>query len=311
MTNRPILTRACAVVAGLIGFVCAAIIPTPAIAQEKEDWTLNPDARIEFSFISAESTTRDEQLVVDGDAFTLRAQVGANFEDDDTRFRIEADRIEVFRLGDGRSDTARDRFTARVQQDLSKKWEIEARARHYDDFVTAESGNTDEIQGSVAVTYEPQRKNRFRLRGTWRDRSYDNGAADETNGEGPRVDAQYRHRFGRYHYLTFDLRAESIESDDPQRGYNRQSARVSYTKPITPDLRIRPALEFLNTEFDGRLTDIGAQRNDQLVVPEVEVLWWPDKWRVEAEAKYIFSNSNEPVREREGYRLSLSVGYVF
>ena len=33
--------------------------------------------------------------------------------------------------------------------------------------------------------------------------------------------------------------------------------------------------------------------------------------RIEAEAKYIFSSSNDPLRDREGYRLSLSVGYVF
>ena len=34
-------------------------------------------------------------------------------------------------------------------------------------------------------------------------------------------------------------------------------------------------------------------------------------WRIEAEAKYIVSTSNDPVRDREGNRLSLSVGYVF
>lgn len=297
--------------AGLIGPVLAALASTPAFAQDESDWSLEPDARIEVSFISAESTTRDEQLVVDGDAFTVRAQAGVNFENDTTRFRLEADRIEVLRLGEGRSDTARDRFTARFQQDIGDTVEIELRGRHYDDFVTAESGNTDELQGSVAVTYEPQRANRFRVRGTWRDRDYDNGLDPETSGEGPRVDVQYRHRFGRYNYLTFDLRTESIDSDDARRGFERQSARVSYTQPITPDLRVRPAIEFLNTTFDGRLNDEGARRNDQLVVPEVEVLWWPDRWRVEAEAKYIFSDSNEPVREREGYRLTLSVGYVF
>ena len=47
------------------------------------------------------------------------------------------------------------------------------------------------------------------------------------------------------------------------------------------------------------------------MVPEVELLWWPGKWRIEAEAKYIFTGSNEPVRERDGYRLTLSLGYAF
>ena len=128
---------------------------------------------------------------------------------------------------------------------------------------------------------------------------------------GARVDAQYRRRFGPNHFLAFDLRAESIQSDDPRRGYERQSAGVAYTRPVAPDLRVRPALEAIRTEFDGRLTVNGERRRDKLVVPEVEVLWWPGKWRVEAEAKYIFTDSNEPVREREGYRLTLSVGYAF
>ena len=185
------------------------------------------------------------------------------------------------------------------------------RARYYDDLVTAESSDSDEIQGSVRVSYEPVREHRFRVRGSWREREYDNGAAPQTSGEGPRVDAQYRHRFGRYHYLTFDLRAESIESDDPRRGYERESAKVSYTQPITPDLRVRPAIEVLRTRFDERLTPAGERRKDTLVAPEVEVLWWPDRWRIEAEAKYIFSDSNQPTREREGYRLTLTVGYVF
>jgi hypothetical protein len=86
---------------------------------------------------------------------------------------------------------------------------------------------------------------------------------------------------------------------------------VAYTRPLAPDLRVRPAIEAIRTEFDDRLTEAGVRRRDTLVVPEVEVLWWPGKWRIEAEAKYIFSGSNEPVREREGYRLTLSVGYAF
>ena len=61
----------------------------------------------------------------------------------------------------------------------------------------------------------------------------------------------------------------------------------------------------------GRITAAGERRRDRLVVPEVELLWWPGKWRIEAEAKYIFTGSNEPVREREGYRLTLSLGYAF
>jgi hypothetical protein len=237
--------------------------------------------------------------------------VGLALNSDSTRFRLEADRIEVFRLGEGRGDLSRDRLSATVQHDVSKKLEVQLQARRFDDLVSVESADTDEWQGSARVTFEPSRANRFRVAGTWRDRQYDNGAGPATTGEGPRVDAQYRRRFGPYHYLAFDLRAESIRSDDPDRGYERESAGVAYTHPVARDLRVRPAVEVIRTRFDGRLADDGALRRDRLVVPEIEMLWWPGKWRVEAEAKYVFFNSNEATREREGYRLTVSIGYAF
>ena len=288
----------------------ALVAPFTAAAQT-DGWSLEPDARIELGVVSAQSATRDEQIVVDGDAFTARAQVGVDFEDKDTRFRVEADRIEAFRLGQGRSDSNRDRLTALFQQELDDDWDVEFRARYYDDLATAESSDTDEIQGSARVTFEPTRAHRVRVRGTWREREYDNGTGPQTKGDGPRVDAQYRRRLGRYHYITIAGRAESISSDDPLRGYSRQSIKASYTRPITPDIRVRPAVELLKTRFDGRLTDDAERRKDTLVAPEVELLWWPGKFRVEAEAKYIFTDSNDIARDREGYRFTLTVGYVF
>jgi hypothetical protein len=295
---------------GLMAALFAVLVADPASAKDG-GWRLEPDARIEVQTVSAETTTRDSDLVVDGEAISVRGQVGVALEKRGVRLRLEADRIEVFRLGEARRNIARDRFTATVQTDIEKDWELQLQARHFDDMVSVESNDTDEWQGSARLTWESDRKHRVRLQGTWREREYDNGALAETTGEGPRVDAEYRRRFGRYHYLAFDLRAESIKSDDLRRGFERESAGVAYTRPITPDLRVRPAIEVIRTRFDNRLTDNGEPRRDKLVAPEVELLWWPGKWRIEAEAKYIFAGSNEPAREREGYRLSLSVGYAF
>ncbi|MBV7265329.1 hypothetical protein [Erythrobacter ani] len=294
----------------LIGLAAAILLPGAASAQDG-GWVIEPKARVETTAISAQTATRDEQIVVAGDALTFRIQGGADIKDDNTRFRLQADRIEVVRLGEGRSNSNRDRFTAQFDQELSDALDIQVRGRYYDDLITVESSDTDELQGSVRVSYQPSRAHRFQLRGSWRDREYANRRGPETFGEGPRVDAQYRHRLGRYHYITFDLRAESISSDDPRRGHSRESAKVAYTQPITRDLRVRPAIELLKTRFDDRLAPDGEQRADELIAPELEVMWWPGPWRVEGEAKYIFSNSNLPSRDREGYRLTLTVGYVF
>jgi hypothetical protein len=295
---------------GLLAALLAMFASSLAVAQDG-GWRLEPDARIEVQTVSAQTTTRDDDLVIDGEAISVRGQLGLALNSESTRFRLEADRIEVFRLGGDRDDISRDRLTATVEHDLTETLEIQLQARRYDDLVTVESADSDEWQGSARVTFQPGRDNRFRVAAAWRDRQYDNGAGPATTGEGPRVDAQYRRRFGPYHYLAFDLRAENIRSDDPDRGYERESAGVAYTRPVAKDLRVRPAVELIKTRFDGRIADSGALRRDRQVVPEVELMWWPGKWRIEAEAKYLFFNSNETVREREGYRLTLSVGYAF
>lgn len=290
-----------------LGLAAAA----PLAAADEQGWRLEPDARIDVQVVSAQTTTRDEDLVIDGEALSVRGQIGLGIESKRTRLRLEADRIEVFRLGEDRRDVSRDRLTANIEHDLTDTLELQAQVRRYDDLVTVESADTDAWEYSGRVTFEPTRENRFRVQGTWRDRQYDNGAGPATTGDGARVDAQYRRRFGAYHYLTLDLRTETIRSDDPQRGYERDSAGVAYTRPIGPDLRVRPAVEVIKTRFDGRIADNGALRRDRQIVPEIELQWWPGKWRVEAEAKYVFFSSNESLREREGYRLTLSVGYVF
>lgn len=294
----------------LLAAMLAVLTASPVTAQDA-GWKLEPDARIEVQTVSAQTTTRDDDLVIDGEAISVRGQIGLALNSESTRFRLEADRIEVFRLGVGRNDISRDRLTATVQHDVTKTLEVQLQARRYDDLVTVESADVDEWQGSARVTFEPTRQNRFRVAAAWRDRQYDNGASPATTGEGPRVDAQYRRRFGPYHYLAFDLRAENIRSDEPDRGYERESVGVAYTRPVAKDLRVRPAVDWIKTRFDGRIADKGALRRDRQIVPEVELLWWPGKWRIEAEAKYVFINSNETVREREGYRLTLSVGYAF
>jgi hypothetical protein len=291
--------------------LAAIVTAVPSAAAAQSGWTLAPDARIDVQTVSAQTTTRDEDLVIDGEAVSVRGQIGLGIESKRTRVRLEADRIEVFRIGEDRRDISRDRLTANIEHDLTRTLELQVQARRFDDLVTVEAADTDGWEYSARATFEPTRENRFRVQGTWRDRQYDRSAGPATTGEGERIDAQYRRRFGPYHYLAFDLRAETIRSDDPQRGYERDSAGVAYTRPVAKDLRVRPAVELIRTRFDGRIADDGALRRDRQTVPEVELLWWPGQWRVEAEAKYVFFASNESAREREGYRLTLSAGYVF
>ncbi|GAA5055571.1 hypothetical protein GCM10023208_19550 [Erythrobacter westpacificensis] len=291
-------------------------LSVPSAAQDDDGWELDPFARVEAGVVTSESSDREDELIIVGDGGYLRGQVGVELKDERTTFRLEADRIQVERFGNatGRERYDRDRFTASVEQEFGEDWAVRLQGRVYDDLVTVESPDTDEVQVSVRIEYQPVLEHRVRATVTWRDREYADTAGPggtASEGEGLRVDVEYRHRIGRYHYVNVDLRAEEIDSDNPDRAYTRESASLSYTHPITDDLRVRPAIEVRHTEFEGRMTPGGTPRDDTQFVPEVEFLWWPGDWRIEAEAKYIVSTSNDPLREREGYRLSLSIGYVF
>ncbi|MGB3795310.1 MAG: hypothetical protein WA957_03295 [Alteraurantiacibacter sp.] len=317
MTGTPAFTAARRLLALIVAILSTGMFTTAGHAQDDAGkLQLDPFARVELGVVTSESSDRDEELIIVGDGAYLRGQLGLELGDDSTTFRIEADRIQVERFGNatGRDRYDRDRFTLSVEQELDDAWEVRVRGRVYDDLVTVESSDTDEVQGAVRIEYEPVLAHRFRAEVTWRDREYnddDGPGGMPSTGEGLRVDLDYRHRLGRYNYINVDLRAEEIESDNALRSYSRQSAGVSYTHPITPDLRVRPAVELRHTKFEGRMTPTGAPRDDTQFVPEIEFLWWPDNWRIEAEAKYIFGTSNDPLRKREGYRLSLSVAYVF
>ena len=309
-----------------VAALCAAFLAAPAFANaqgsETDDETigfqLDPFARVEAGIISAEASTQNDEFIVNGDGITLRAAAGFHLGNERSRITLEADHLRVLRLGEGRSDTDRERFTASFQQQVSEAVSIELRARRYDDLSTAEFSDTDEFELSAELQYEPQRAHRVQIRAGWHSREYDDGDGPDgasSTGEGARVSAQYRRRLERYHYLTFDLRAEEFNSDNAPRAYSRQSAGASYTRPLTRDLRLRPAVYVQHTRFDGRFTDArftdARNRDDTLIVPELEVHYWPGQLRLEAEAKYIFAKSNDPFREREGYRLSFTIGYVF
>jgi hypothetical protein len=302
--------------------VLALALPSQvALAQEDaqaeaDDWQLDPFARIEAGVVLSRSDDNADELIIVGDGGYVRGAAGVTWGNEVSEFRLEADRIQAERFGSatGRGHFDRDRLTASYTRQVGDDWEVELRGRLYDDLVTVESADTDEVSAAVRIDYEPVLDHRFRAQVTWRERNYDDGQGPggfASSGEGARLDVEYRHRLGRYHFVNVDLRAEEIESDNPQRSYSRESAAVSYTYPITRDLRVRPAIEYRHTRFDGRIAPDGQPREDDSIVPEVEVLWWPGNWRLEAEAKYVATSSNDPLRDREGYRFSLTLGYVF
>lgn len=311
--GKPLISRAARLVVAISAmFVVPCLLPAAAAAQDGS-WKLDPYGHAEVGVVDGKSQTDDGEFSASGSGLVLRGRVGVTLGDEDTQFSIEADRIEVERNGPRFSDSNRDRLTAQMVQQFNRQVELQVRLRRYDDLVAAEFNNVDATEFSAQVTYEPEQAHRFRLQAGWNERQYDDGSGPGltgSQGHGPEIGGEYRHRLGRYHYLTASARAEFIDSANPDRRYTRQSATASYTLPVTDDLRMRPGVTVRHTRFGGRRL-AGEARTDSYVAPEVEALWWPGKWRIEAEAKYIAAGSNDPVYDREGYRFSISVGYAF
>jgi len=292
----------------------AGLIAPAQAAAEDTGWQLDPYGRVEAGVVSARASTDDYEFIYIGDAAYFRGQAGVEFADEHTSFALEIDRIMVERFEKDRPSTDRDRFTLTAAHDLNEAWELQLQVRRYDDLVSAEFNNTDATEVAAQIEYEPVRAHRARFELTWRDREYDDGDGPDgssTHGHGWKASTEYRYRMGRYHYISLDLRAEKIDSNNPVRAFARQAASASYTHPITGKLRLRPAVTLRRTTFSGRFAPGGERRKDTYMTPEIEALWWNGGLRVEAEAKYVISSSNDPNRDRKGHRLSLSVGYAF
>ena len=298
----------------LLPLALASLSASANAAAQDGGWQLDPRARVEIGAVNAKAATEDYEFIYIGDAVYFRGQAGLEIGNDSTSFAVEVDRIMVERFDEDRPATDRDRLTATFVQDLGQDWGLELQLRRYDDFVSAEFNDTDALEMAAQVQYEPVRAHRFRFEFRWREREYDDSDGPEggsTRGNGPKLSAAYRYRLGRYHYISLDLDAEGIDSDNPVREFARQSISASYTRPITRTLRLRPALAVRHTSFSGRLAPDGTRRDDTYMTPELEALWWTGHFRVEAEAKYVIAGSNDPDRDRKGHRLSLSIGYAF
>ena len=144
---------------GFIRFACLAALglAAPAAAQDeaRPGFTLDPFARVKAGVVLSETADRDEELIVNGDGGYLRVAAGADYGNERTVLRLEADRIFVGRFGSatGRDSYDRDRLTASLTQKLGEDLEVEVRGRLYDDLVSIESADTNEISGAVTFQY--------------------------------------------------------------------------------------------------------------------------------------------------------------
>ncbi|GAA4642209.1 hypothetical protein GCM10023115_04340 [Pontixanthobacter gangjinensis] len=185
-------------------------------------------------------------------------------------------------------------------------------ARRSENIVTLESRSADQTSAGAEFQYEDD-DNRIRLRAEYRTRDYD--GTTTSSGSGMRFDAQYNRRFGSWHWARIDLRAEDIDSDNPRRGYERYTAKFSYSLPIAKRLRLRPEISMRAWEYDNRAVPDGQNdilRKDSMVAPEIGLAYGKlTGFYGRARASYEFRSSNDPRYREDAPRFELSIGYRF
>jgi hypothetical protein len=284
---------------------------TPAEEERRERQRNEFYGQLAVSGVAADSID-DEEEDIARSALIGRGAIGYVLEQGSGELRIEASSAYYEYLDEGRDHRWSNGIEAEYLADVGRDWRAGVGLEYDTNLATVEFGSTDQLQARGMLEYEPNRANRARFHAGWRERSYDD--LQDSSGSGPFAELDYRYRFGRYHYLTAEMRYERIDSDHQIRDFDRIAFSTFYTHPLSRDARLRGGVMVRHTDFRNRpvLEHPGESRRDWLIMPEIELLYDVSRdWRLETELRYINRRSNDPDFDREGYRAEVSLVYDF
>jgi len=277
--------------------------------SDASGWRLEPGLRVTLRGIAARSTAPGEDEVIDGNAIAalIAPALVLTNEDVAVTFRNITTRLE-FEDPD-RLDRWQNLARLMGRYELSESTAITGFAERSDNILAAEFTSTDEWEFGGEIEHSFDAANRVQAGASWRERAYDDEAG--SRGSGIRVDGEYRHRFAPNTYAFLRGRHDVINSDNERRDLERWLFEASYQRPIARDLRLRGELTYESLAFEGRILPDGNFRKDDLIWPELTLVWTPGPWRIAAEGRYIFRASNDPAFDRSGYRIEMEVSHAF
>jgi hypothetical protein len=280
-----------------------------AAAPSGSGWRLDPGLRITARGITARTTAPGEDEVIDGNALAAVITPSMVLAKDDVTVTLRNSTTRLEFEDAGRTDRWQNAARLSVAYDLSDATRITAFGERSDNILAAEFTSTDEWEFGGEVAHSLDDANRVTLGASWRERAYDDAAGSQ--GQGVRVDGEYRYRFGANHYAFLRGRYDEINSAEARRNLSRWLAEASYQRPIARDLRLRGELSYQRLDFGGRPVAGGGVRQDDLIWPELTLIWSPGPWRIAGEARYIVRNSTDPAFDRSGYRFEVEVSHAF
>ncbi len=199
---------------------------------------------------------------------------------------------------------------ARLLQ-LAPQWSLETAAVGSVGILTTEFRLADQVALVPRLEYSPSRTHRIRGYGAVRQRWYRD--EDRTSAFSPYVGADYRFRWGSWHYWDSDARYETIRAQLERRSLVRTTLSTHYTRPLGPNDRVRTGLAYRRWRYDAQQVEV-----DGVPVPRQESRWTPAllwihdfsaELRLETEYRYDTRFSNQPGRDFSGHRLAATLRY--
>lgn len=205
----------------------------------------------------------------------------------------------------------RDRWNNEVElvheRSLSKTVDLSLSASAGSNYSTLEYRSADQLALSAEVFYRPSRQHRFGIGAGYRHRQYDDSAG--TSGTAPYAQASYRYRPNNRHRFDVETRFEWVDAEKASYEYARQRLDGFYTRTFNRENRLRVGVVAQNWEHDSRQVSGGSDRLH--------------RWRIQPQIRYTrtlrhdatveidyqrdLRRSNDPSREEDGNRLSLTL----
>jgi hypothetical protein len=208
-----------------------------------------------------------------------------------------------------------DRTTHRLRLfhrvELGGPWSMETAVVGATGLVTVEYRLVDQVSVAPQIQYQPSRIHRLRAHMAYRNRWYRD--ATGSTAVSPYLGADYRYRWGSWHYADVVYRFEHNRAELPQRNFDRSSYTASYTRPLGPSDRIRLRLIYRDVDFPDRIVSTDdtelTRRDDRWVASVFYVHEFTDWLRLDTEYRWAARRSNEAPRDFDSHRLSATLRY--
>lgn len=266
-----------------------------------------------FGSLSASGVYADGSKLLDDEedanrsALILRGQGGAGWMRGDSATRVTFSSNYYQYLDSGRRDRWNNEVELTHEISLSKTVDLNLTAAVGSNYSTLEYRSADEASLAAEVLYRPSRQHRFGFAAGYRHREYDDPTG--ASGEAPYAEATYRYQPNNRHRFDVDTRLEWVDTDNPAFDYERQRLGGFYTRTFNPANRLRVGLVVQNWEYDTRLASGSSDRlHSWRVQPQIRYTrTLAHETTVEVDYRGDLRRSNDPAREENGNRLSLTL----